>query len=100
MSFSKLRSCSGLVASVVLFALLAGCSGSSASQNDACIYSNDDEAKQCKEGQIGFFRPHSWGNEQLPLNAAAVYCNFNHPVVHNDGGVVCVFTRKRMHLLE
>ncbi len=41
----------------------------------------------------------SWGNEQLPLNVIATYCNTNDPIEYNQAGVVCTFTDKRLWLL-
>lgn len=49
----------------------------------------------CKEGQLVSVLPNRWGNEQLPLTLASVVCNFDHNVAFNNGGVVCIFTRKR-----
>jgi hypothetical protein len=65
-------------------------------QSNVCIFNTDETAKKCKDGQLSFFQPDRFGNEQLPLIAAATYCDFNHPVMHNNGGVVCVFTAQRM----
>lgn len=82
--------------------LISGCGGSntaSIDQENLCTYSTDEQAKQCKSGQLSFFRPATFGNEQLPLMAAAAYCDFTHQVIHTNGGVVCVFTTKRLHLL-
>jgi len=69
-------------------------------QSKLCIAENDAEASKCGAGQLMFFRPARWGNEQLPLTAAALYCDFNHQIVQTNGGVVCVFTDKRLYLLE
>lgn len=81
-------------------ALLTGCLEQGASskidQSSMCRYSSDEETKQCKEGQLSFFKPDSWGNEQLPLIAASLYCDFNHPVMYTKAGVVCVFTKQRI----
>lgn len=82
-------------------ALLAGCGDSSSiKQDELCTYTSDDEAKACKPGQLSYFQPTSWGNEQMPLNAAAAYCDFRHQVVHTNAGVLCIFTDKRLHLLQ
>ncbi len=68
-------------------------------QSKLCIFSNDEDAKHCKPGELAMFRPDFWGNEQLPLNVAAIYCDFNHQVMYNVAGVICVFTDERLHLL-
>lgn len=65
-------------------------------QSTVCNYSSDEAARACKDGQLSFFRPERFGNEQLPLIAAASYCDFNYPVMHTNGGVVCVFTTQRL----
>lgn len=80
---------------------LAGCLGDSGSntkidQSSVCNYDNAETAKKCKEGQLSFFQPSSFGNEQLPLLVASSYCDFNHPIMHTNGGVVCVFTSQRI----
>lgn len=49
----------------------------------------------CKEGQLVSVLPNRWGNEQFPLLMASVICNFDHNIVHTNGGVVCIFTKKR-----
>lgn len=69
-------------------------------QTKMCIYSTDDEAKQCKAGEMAWFRPSQWGNEQLPLNVAGAYCDFNYEVMFNNSGVICVFTDKRLSLVK
>ena len=69
-------------------------------QSKMCIYSTDEEAKQCKAGEMSWFKPSSWGNEQLPLNVAGVYCDFNYEVMYNNSGVICVFTDKRLSMVN
>jgi hypothetical protein len=64
-------------------------------QKSVCVYSDDTEAQQCDEGQLAWFDPPVWGNEQLPLIAIASYCNTNYPIAMNNAGVVCVFTQQR-----
>lgn len=64
-------------------------------QSSLCTWSDENELKQCKEGQLGFFSPSSFGNDQLPLLVTARYCDFRHHIVHNNGGVVCVITHQR-----
>lgn len=66
-------------------------------QDKLCVVQSGDDAKaSCKEGQILLFRPARWGNEQLPITVSSVFCDFNHPIVWNDGGVTCVFTTRRL----
>ena len=65
-----------------------------------CIYSSDEEAKQCKSGEMSWFKPNQWGNEQLPLSVAGAYCDFNYEVMYNNSGVICVFTDKRLALVN
>ncbi len=65
-------------------------------QSSLCSWSDEASLKNCKEGQLGFFAPATFGNEQLPLLVTANYCDFRHPVVYNSGGVVCVITFQRI----
>lgn len=66
-------------------------------QDKLCAVQSGDDAKaSCKEGQILLFRPARWGNEQLPITVSSVFCDFNHPIVWNNGGVSCVFTSRRL----
>lgn len=77
----------------------SGASGSASrevAQDSICVYADDDGARKCKEGQLAWFQPRSWGNEQLPLLVVATYCDTNHQVVMNNAGVVCAFTSKRL----
>jgi hypothetical protein len=69
-------------------------------QSKLCIFSDDDGAKKCKNGETLFFSPQNWGNEQLPLNVAALYCDTNYQIMYNNAGVVCIFTDKRLQLSE
>ncbi|WP_434141325.1 hypothetical protein [Pseudomonas luteola] len=91
---------------LVLAVALTGCwkasdkSVSEVDQSKICIANSDTEAKKCTPGQLFYLQPQSWGNEQLPLNITAAYCDFNHPVVYNNAGVICVFTDKRLHLMN
>ena len=80
---------------------LAGCNQKAQiDQSKMCIYSTDEEAKQCKSGEMSWFKPGRWGSEQLPLNVAAAYCDFNYEVMFNNSGVICVFTDKRLSLVN
>lgn len=83
---------------LVVFALIgySGQFGSAIDQSSVCLFDSEETAKQCKEGQLSFFQPSTFGNEQLPLIAAASFCDFNHQVIQTNGGVVCVFTGQRM----
>ena len=65
-----------------------------------CVIKNvDDDVSQCEDGQLLVFLPHSWGNDQLPIEVAALYCDFDHSVVYNNGGVVCKLDKKRWEKL-
>ncbi|MBD3776381.1 MAG: hypothetical protein IE920_04510 [Thiotrichales bacterium] len=65
-------------------------------QDTMCIVSSGQEmTKKCKEGDVLFFQPSVFGNEQLPINIAAYACNFQYPIVWNKGGVTCIFTDQR-----
>jgi len=88
-----------LIAFAVL--TLTGCNQKAQiDQSKMCIYRNSQEAKKCKAGELSWFKPNRWGSEQLPLGAAGTYCNFNHEIIYNNSGVICVFTDKRLHLLN
>jgi hypothetical protein len=82
--------------------ILSGCNqgSSTVDQSKMCIYSTDEEAKECKSGELSWFNPNQWGSEQLPLNVAGAYCDFNYPIMSNNSGVICVFTDKRMSLVD
>ncbi len=47
---------------------------------------------------MAWFRPDNGQliSEQAALSVAAAYCDFNHEVMYNRAGVVCVFTDKRL----
>ncbi|TMO57096.1 hypothetical protein [Pseudoalteromonas phenolica] len=80
---------------------LAGCNQKAEiDQSKICIYSNDAEAKQCKSGEMSWFKPRRWGNEQLPLSVAGAYCDFNYDVIYNNSGVICVFTDARLSMVN
>lgn len=69
-------------------------------QSDMCVYETDVDAKECESGHLAYFKPNSWGSEQLPLAVAAAYCDFNYPVMHTNAGVICVFTKDRLHMMS
>jgi hypothetical protein len=39
-------------------------------------------------------------SEEMALSVAAAYCDFNHPVMHNRAGVLCVFTDQRLDVAK
>lgn len=86
--------------------VLAGCNlqaqmgQSKIDQSKLCIYSTDEVAAKCKPGELSWFAPSSWGNEQSPLIVAAAYCDFNYQVMYNNSGVICVFTDKRLSIVN
>jgi len=53
----------------------------------------------CKDGDLLVFLPARWGNEQIPIVAAAQFCDFRQTVVYNNGGLVCVFTGARIRAI-
>jgi len=63
---------------------------------DIChVSSINDAFKKCEDGDTVMFLPSTYGNDQLPLAAAAAFCDFSKPVIWNTGGVSCVFTSER-----
>ena len=65
-------------------------------QTELCLVQDGNAAsKECKNGDVMLFLPPSFGNEQLPIGISAAFCDFEHPVVHNAGGVSCIFTDAR-----
>ena len=63
------------------------------------INSIGDGHSKCHDGDVVSFLPQRWGNEQLPLTATSLLCDFRYPVAMNNGGVVCVYTAKRLSAL-
>ena len=52
-------------------------------KSELCVIKNvDDDVSQCEDGQLLVFLPNSWGNDQLPIEVAALYCDFDHSVVY------------------
>lgn len=84
-----------VAASFALTACQQGGLSTGFDQSSVCTWSDEQEVKQCREGQLGIFAPSTFGNEQLPLLVTAHYCDWRYPVVHNTGGVVCVITLQR-----
>jgi len=67
---------------------------------ELCVIENKDvDISHCEDGQLLVFLPNSWGNDQLPIIVAALYCNFDYSVVYNNGGVVCKLDKKRWEKL-
>ncbi len=78
-------------------ATIAGCSETKATVDNSsiCVVKVFDTIPKCEEGKPIAFLPASWGNNQLPLYFIALHCDFNHQIVYNDGGVVCIYTAQR-----
>lgn len=93
------------LAAVLAFALaLSACQKTdtvSEVSNHICEVSNvgSNALDVCKDGDLFAFLPKSWGNEQLPIIAAAQSCDFNKAVVYNNGGVTCVFNGARLRAI-
>lgn len=86
-------------AAVIAIMALAACQEKSAKkidQKEVCIFNAQIGVDHCREGQLSFFMPYSWGSEQLPLRIVSQVCDFEHPIVYNNGGVVCVHTKQRL----
>lgn len=79
--------------------LLSACSAG-VSQSKICVAAPDQVAETCKAGEMVFVKPQSWGNDQYPLLLTAAFCDLNHQVVQSPGGVVCVYTDKRLKQFE
>jgi hypothetical protein len=67
-----------------------------------CTFNTDPQAERCKPGQMAWFRPDQGAliSEEMALSVAAAYCDFNHPVMHNRAGVLCVFTDQRLDVAK
>ncbi|MBM7060655.1 hypothetical protein JQX08_08025 [Pseudomonas sp. UL073] len=74
----------------------------SSDQSSLCTYNTDAQAERCKAGQMAWFRPDGDQliSDQLALSVAAAYCDFNHQVLANRAGVVCVFTDQRLSAVK
>lgn len=75
--------------------LLMGCDSQlSIDQQNICMVDQagyDMVSANCKEGQKVLFLPDVFGNKQMPIAFAGVYCDLRYQVVHSEGGVACVF---------
>lgn len=71
-------------------------------QSGLCTFSTDPQAERCTPGQMAWFRPEQGQliSEQMALSVAAAYCDFNHQVMHNRAGVLCVFTDQRLQVAK
>ena len=76
---------------------LVGCTESNSTpQDNVCdVQSLSGIQDKCKSGEVVYFEPSSWGNEQLPLLFTALACDTNKPVYFNNGGVVCTFVIRK-----
>jgi hypothetical protein len=79
---------------------LAGCDsvnagGTALDQSEVCVFGDFEAGAECGAGQLMFYRPQVWGNAQLPMVVIAVACDFRHPILHTEGGVVCVKSEAR-----
>lgn len=82
--------------SLILTSCLESVKNQGEDKSALCVIENkDDDVSRCEDGQLLVFLPNSWGNDQLPIIVAALFCNFDYSVVYNNGGVVCKLNKKR-----
>ncbi len=79
----------------LFFATVSVADGIHIDQSKMCIFSTDEEAEDCKNGELAWAKIEEGHNPRLPLSIAAAYCDFNFELMYNDAGVICVFTDKR-----
>lgn len=66
------------------------------SQDNICVASSlADIRANCNNGELLYFEPNNWGNEQLPMMITALACNTNKPVYFNKAGVVCTYYERK-----
>jgi hypothetical protein len=84
-----------LLIAAVSSGLLLGCDNHlSIDQQNICMVDQagyETVSATCKEGQKVLFIPDVFGNKQMPVVFAGMYCDLRYQVVHNEGGVACVF---------
>ncbi|MGB9873431.1 MAG: hypothetical protein ACPLRS_00490 [Hydrogenobacter sp.] len=81
---------------IALAVSLYGCQEANRVDNsELCVVNDFRLIPNCKEGNLIAFLPESWGNDQLPLYFVALHCDFNHQIIYNNSGVVCVYTAQR-----
>ena len=82
---------------LLISATITGCKNGSvvADNSSLCVVKVFDTIPKCEEGKPIAFLPESWGNDQLPLYFIALHCDFNHQIIYNKGGVVCIYTAER-----
>lgn len=54
-------------------------------------WQRDDVLDSCEPGERVLYTPNSWGNEQLPVRFAALYCDPRYSIALTKGAVSCVF---------
>ena len=65
-------------------------------QSNIChVKDGDEAATKCESGDVILFQPSSFGNVQLPIIISSAFCDYEHPIVYNEGGVSCIFTDVR-----
>lgn len=68
-------------------------------QSSLCLFTQDQQAADCRDGQLAYYKPESARGGQAMLNVAAAYCDVRYQILRNEGGVLCVFTDERRHLM-
>ena len=56
---------------------------------------NKLDASGCKPGDNIYFKPDYFGNEQLPVEFAAMFCDLSKPVAMTTGGVACTYVGQK-----
>lgn len=90
-----------VLAAFGLASLLVGCQGqdthginTNLDQDSLCIVNSmayDKIASQCEPGEKIVFLPPLFGNAQLPIKFAAVYCDLRYTVALTKGAVTCIY---------
>jgi len=63
-------------------------------QDKLCIYTDIPEGQRCKDGELSYYKPNRWGNEQVSTKIAALFCDTNHRIFATKAGVLCTHTNR------
>lgn len=85
--------------SLILSIVFLGCTQNAKNvyKNEVCLVNDtifNGVEPNCKEGEVFYFQPNQLMNKQVPIVVSTYFCDFNFPIVQNEGGVTCVYKRK------
>ncbi len=85
-----------ILSSVLALGVCGACGAQENTKKDACYVEDINNICNCHEGEVMWFKPNGWGNEQIPLQVIFSSCDMSKPVFFNISSVVCTYKPRNL----